>query len=79
MAEASHLAWIRERMRHGQFHLWRHATKQMGLRGRILEDVNQRIMGGDLIWEYPEEMSYAEFLFLRYPPQPKKFLLCGSG
>jgi hypothetical protein len=70
LEHASPLERIRDRFRRGHFRLSEHATKQMGLRGRTLEDVRRTIVAGEIIWEYPGEHPYPEFLFLGYPGQP---------
>lgn len=61
------LEHIRDRARQGYVHLSRHATKQMGLRGRTLADVTATILTGEIIQEYPEEKPYPEFLLPGYP------------
>ena len=61
---------IRDRFRRGDFRLSKHATKQMGLRGRTLEEERRTIIAGEIIREYPREQPYPEFLFLGYPAQP---------
>lgn len=58
---------IRDRVRRGQFRLSKHATHQMGVRGRSLQAVQQTILRGEIIREYPEERPYPEFLFLGTP------------
>ena len=62
---------IRARMRQNQFHLSKHATKQLDLRGRTLIDLIQVILSGEVIQEYPHEKPYPEYLFLGYPHGPK--------
>jgi hypothetical protein len=69
MGEASHLEHIRERMRQGRLRLSRHATKEMGLRGRTLMDVQGVILVGEVIRVYPEEQPYPEYLIMGYPQQ----------
>lgn len=54
---------IRVRMRQGQFRLSKHATKRMDLRGRTLTDIQQVILTGEVIQEYPNENPYPEYLF----------------
>lgn len=61
---------IRERVRQNQFHLSKHATKRMDLRGRTLADITQVILTGEVIREYPNEKPYPEYLFLGYPHGP---------
>jgi hypothetical protein len=61
---------IRVRMRQGQFRLSKHATKRMDLRGRTLTDIQEVILTGEVIQEYPNENPYPEYLFLGYPRSP---------
>jgi len=61
---------IRARIRRGQFLLSKHVTKRMDLRGRTLVDIQQVILRGELIQEYPNEKPYPEYLFLGYPRRP---------
>ena len=68
--DASQLERFRDRIRRNQFQLSKHATKQMGVRARTLEDVKQTILAGEVIREYPEEKPYPEFLILGYPGRP---------
>jgi hypothetical protein len=70
MAEAFHLERIRERLCHGQFRLSKNATKQTGLRGWTIKDLNQSIVGGDFIREDPEQKPHPEGLVLGYQGQP---------
>ena len=65
--EAAHRARMQLRAREGQLRLSKHATKQMGLRGRTLADVTHTLLTGEVIRTYPEEKPYPEFLFLGYP------------
>ena len=70
MEDAHHLERMRDRVRRGDFRLSKHATKQMGLRGRTLGDMHHTVLTGEIIQEYLEEKPYPEFLFLGYPGNP---------
>ena len=70
MESLPHLARMRDRVRRGQFRLSKHATRRMGARGRTLQDIQQTILNGEIISEYPDEKPYPELLFLGYPRQP---------
>ena len=61
---------IRARVRQNQFRLSKHATKRMDFRGRTLADIQQTILAGEVIQEYPQEKPYPEYLFLGYPHGP---------
>jgi hypothetical protein len=61
---------IRARIHQNQFRLSKHATKRMDFRGRTLADIQQVILVGEVIREYPNEKPYPEYLFLGYPQGP---------
>lgn len=58
---------IRARMRQNDFRISKHAVRRMDLRARTLADVQQVVLRGELIREYPDEVPYPEYLFLGYP------------
>jgi hypothetical protein len=64
---ATQLERRHDRVRQGHGRLSKHATKQMALLGRTLEDISSTILTGGIIREYPEEKLYPAFLLLGYP------------
>jgi len=62
---------IRRRVRQGHFQLSKHATRQMDVRGRTLEEVQLILLEGEIIRHYPDEQPYPEWLFLGYPGGPE--------
>lgn len=70
------LAALRRAVQENRYLITTHAMRRMGLRRVLHDDIKQVIASGDVIEEYPDNLSYPKILLMSHVREEPLYVSC---